>query len=218
MKGSSLLPLLFLVAASCGEKASPPVGEATPPPANQSTRPVTVWDSLLVDVAEAIASGDATAMRQLREQLMSYPEEPGTGDPDSGHDAFPGPSRAVRLYLLGELAASLGDSLGIQAAMDSLMSPQLIGGALPRKPGSYASTLQALILEFGGQHDRAVARLDSVVAGIDPSHYPILWVGATLERPRLIGWLRSRGEAGKADSLRSTVTLYGADSLVRWPR
>lgn len=212
--------LVVLGLVACGGTSSDTQEVATPAELthNLATQPITRWDSLMVDVAKAIARGDAISMGELRTQLMDFPEESGKGDPSSGHDAFPGPSRAVRLYLLGELAAGLGDSLGIQAAMDSLMSPLLIGGDLPRKPGSYALTLQALILEYGGQHKRALASLDSVVARIDPALYSSLWAGATLERPRLLAWLRAQGDSLRADSLRRIISSWSADSLVRWSR
>ncbi|MES2125413.1 MAG: hypothetical protein V4503_12070, partial [Gemmatimonadota bacterium] len=115
------------------------------------------WGGLMLEVAAALAPGrsvDRNYLRRLRTRV-------GRAESDSVERSpvIPAGSRTLRLYLVGELSARLGDALGLQAAVDSLSSPRLAESGLPRRGGSYALSLQALQFAERGESARALASL-----------------------------------------------------------
>ncbi|MEP6590035.1 MAG: hypothetical protein ABJC19_02525 [Gemmatimonadota bacterium] len=170
------------------------------------------WGGMMLEVAAALAPArtvDRAALRALRDRLAAV-----QSDSAQRPLLLPGWSRTLRLYLVGELSARLGDAGGVQAAVDSLASPKLGELELPRRGGSYALSLQALQLAQRGDSAGALTRLEQAAASVGVGAQELLWVNGSLERRRRVRLLEAvgrldeaRGWAGSLGGVRSDLLL-----------
>lgn len=170
------------------------------------------WGGLMLEVAAALAPGrslDRTNLRRLRTRVMRAELDSVERSP-----TVPAGSRTLRLYLVGQLSARLGDATGVQAAVDSLSSPKLGEFWLPRRGGSYALSLQALQFAERGDSAQALATLTQSAVAVPVAAQQQLWVNGSLERRFRALLLEALGHPEEASGWRASIGDAPADLLL----